>query len=217
MLAFRKVGRSLGCTRIQFPKELADVLPDFGSARKSTPVATNQADQFVTLVDRGNKVLVGVSCVTVPQTIDEQAFDVWLQACEDWIGFHNLGPGCEAQERFGRTGWTGIDGHHALGWCAIEEEGHVDRNEQIGPHRIGERKIPQHDRLTWNTAVLGSTGVGKENRARLAGTGYAAAFWLYQVLMHFGQLATAQLATLDDSVPSNVLSQGRQRGIEVCR
>src|SRR5271169_5330560 len=63
---------------LQSVEELADFLPDLSSAGKASPVATNQPYQLVTLIDREHVILRGRKSAGMPNSIDEQSFDVRL-------------------------------------------------------------------------------------------------------------------------------------------
>src|SRR5580658_8815130 len=61
---------------LQFVEEVADLLPDFGSAGKASPVDANQANQLVALVDWEDEVLRRGNAPDVSNPVDEQRLDI---------------------------------------------------------------------------------------------------------------------------------------------
>src|ERR1700694_3468365 len=66
----------------QFCEEAGHLGPDFGSAGEAFPIGTDQADEFVALVD-GRDVVLGVSqAMSMADAIHEQRFNVGLELME---------------------------------------------------------------------------------------------------------------------------------------
>src|ERR1700730_2252817 len=60
----------------QSVEEVADLLPDLGSAGKPSPVGANQAYQLVTLVDREHIVLRSSKSPDMSNPVDDQSFNI---------------------------------------------------------------------------------------------------------------------------------------------
>src|SRR5258708_3377159 len=82
-------------------EKCSDFVPHFGSAGKTFPTRTNDADEREALIDRDQEVFP--SCTNA---IDQQALHILLHARELGIAALNLLPRLERELRFDRAGGT---------------------------------------------------------------------------------------------------------------
>src|SRR5271155_1761790 len=141
---------------LQFVEEVADLLPDFGSAGKAAPVDANQADQLVALVDWEDEVLRRGDPARVSNPVDEQGFDIGLHFLQYRIGVLDVLPGLKREKRLGCAGGAGIKGDHPCIRRAAEKESHADRHHQALPLAVGEMKVGQGEHAAGNALVFRS-------------------------------------------------------------
>src|SRR3981081_695797 len=67
-------------------EDSADLLPDFGSAGNPAPVSTNQAHQFVTLVDGKQIILRSSKSADMSNPVHEQSFNISFHFLQHRIG-----------------------------------------------------------------------------------------------------------------------------------
>src|ERR1700730_6506420 len=135
-------------------EEASNLLPDFGSAGQPAPVSTNQAHQFVTLVDVKQIILRSSKSADMSNPVHEQSFNISFHFLQHRISILNVRPSLERQQRLGRPSRTWIQSDDPFIWCTTEEKSHADGNHQAVPLGLGETKICQRKNPSGNALVL---------------------------------------------------------------
>src|ERR1700730_8554822 len=139
---------------LQSVEEMADLLPDLGSAGKASPVGANQAYQLVTVVDREHIVLRSSKPPNSSNPVDEQSFNVRFHFLQPWIGVLDFLPGLQRQQRLSRPRRAWIKSDNPCIRRALEEESHADRNHQALPLAVGETKVCQAEYASRNSLIF---------------------------------------------------------------
>ena len=98
----------------------------------------NQAHQLVAFVD-GKQVVLGRGISAgIAEPVDQQPFHIGFHFVQNRVARHNVVPGFQRQQRFGRTRGAGIKRDDAILKAALEKEGHVDGDHQAVPLGVAE-------------------------------------------------------------------------------
>ena len=102
----------------------------------------NDADKFVALVDWYQKILrlrfAGRSTVIAlsPNPVDKQCLDVAFEALQKRILSDDFAPRFPFKQLFRRTRRARVERDRPLSRSAVEEECHVDRDQECIPLRV---------------------------------------------------------------------------------
>src|SRR5271156_6328985 len=143
----------------------------------------------------------------VTNTIDEQRFDVGPQLAENYILFDDLVPGVEREERLHGSGWAWIKRNDSTVDARMEEERHVDRDQQVVPLRVGHPEIGKKLRTAGDAPILTSGHCIEEGCAGFAGTDDLSRSELNPMRMLVPQVQAAQLAPFDGATGASELAK----------
>src|SRR6185437_13410539 len=115
----------------ELAEETSDVPPHLRPAGKTLPSASNNADEAVALIRRGQEILRWGESSGIPHAIDQQRLHVRLHSGEHGISCLELFPGLEREQGLGGAGRTRVAGDHLGLGAAIEEEGEIDREPEV--------------------------------------------------------------------------------------
>src|ERR1700677_3758803 len=152
----------------QSVEETPDFLPDLCPAGKSAPVAANQADQLVTLVDREHIILRCSKSSNMSNAIDEKRFHILLHFRQNRIRIFDIVPGLKRQQGLGRSRRAGIKRNYSRVRRASKKESHADRHHQAIPLAVGQTKRRQGEHTPWNAFIFRSHAA-EQNGASITG------------------------------------------------
>ena len=144
MLSTRVGSLYNGSLLAQACKELCNCFPGLLTAAQTFPFEPDQADKFVAGIYRHNVVFTIALLITlVLHAVDQERLDVGLQVIQDGIATDEFSSTFQAEHRLHRARGTGIEGHHAVGDCAMKDIDHVHWNHQAIPLLIRHLEIRQ--------------------------------------------------------------------------
>ena len=176
----------------------------------------DQAHQFVAFVDR-QQVILGCGVSTgIAETVDQQAFHIGFHFVQNRVARHNVVPGFEREQGFGRTGGAGIERDYAVFRTAAEKESHVDGDHQIIPLGVAEIEGGKRADAARNAFELHSLAA-EQNGAGLASTEKLALRHFDQMRMIGTQAHATQLATLKRALAAGKLAQRVKAAGGLCK
>src|ERR1700757_3561741 len=130
-------------------------------------------------------------------TIYQQRLNVRIQLPQRWMRLLDISPGLHREQGFDCSGRARIEGHDSILQTRAKEEGHIDRNQQAVPLRIGHFQIRQAQHAPADTLVLSCRRIVEEDRARIAYTNDASRRQINKVRVLMTQSGIAKLAVFE--------------------
>src|ERR1700759_5264097 len=130
-------------------------------------------------------------------TIYQQRLNVRIQLPQRWMRLLDISPGLHREQGFDCSGRARIEGHDSILQTRAKEEGHIDRNQQAVPLRIGHLQIRQAQHPPADTLVLSCRRIVEEDRARITCAYDTSRCQIHQVRMFMAQSGTAKLAVFE--------------------